>query len=260
MTESVMERLNFKRKLMLSAGEAGCGPPVVFWLRATQSRAQPQTAATTSAVYGVASIRPSQFGPGGMLSWDFVPDGFMAKNVTLRMPIQRAYGVEDYQISSVVKWLGSDAYNIEAKVDASVAERLRKVTREQRRIEQQPMLQHLLAERWKLELYDETKELPVYALVIAKGGLKMQEAKPGDSDANAIKSRGNVVRPGNMEFGWGLLRGRVVSIAYLARMLSRQQLGRPVVDKTGLKGTSGTTWAETGIAKSARRYSCYRPC
>lgn len=141
-----------------------------------------------------------------MVSWDFVPDGFMAKNVTLRMPIQRAYGVEDYQISSGVKWLSSDAYNIEAKVDASVAERLRKITREQRRIEQQPTLQHLLAERSKLELYHETKELPVYALVIAKGGLKMQEAKPGDSDANTIKSRGNVVRPGNMEFGWGLLR------------------------------------------------------
>lgn len=160
----------------------------------------------------------------------------MAKNVTLRMPIQRAYGVEDYQISSGVKWLSSDAYNIEAKVDASVAERLRKVTREQRRIEQQPRLQHLLAERWKLELYHETKELPVYALVIAKGGFKMQEAKPGDSDANAIKSRGNVVRPGNMEFGWGL-RGRVVSIAYLARMLSRQHWGSPVVHTTGLKGT-----------------------
>lgn len=163
-----------------------------------------------------------------MVSWDFVPDGFMAKNVTLRMPIQRAYGVEDYQISRGVKWLSSDAYNIEAKVDASVAERLRKVTREQRRIEQQPRLQHLLAERWKLELHHETKELPVYALVIAKGGLKMQEAKPGDSDANAIKSRGNVVRPGNMEFAWGLLRDRVVSIAYLARMLSRQQLGSPL--------------------------------
>ena len=125
-----------------------------------------------------------------MVSWDFVPDGFMAKNVTLRMPIQRAHGVEDYQISSGVKWLSSDAYKIEAKVDASVAERPRKVTREQRRIEQQSRLQHL----WNAGSWNST----VYALVTAKGGLKMQEAKPGDSDANAIKSRGNVVRPGNI--------------------------------------------------------------
>lgn len=128
MTESVMERLNFKRKLMLSAGE------LLAVARRLSFGSDPQRKAGLS------------------LGWDFVPDGFTAKNVTLRMPIQRAYGVEDYQISSGVKWLSSDAYNIEAKVDASVAERLRKVTREQRRIEQQPRLQRLLAERRKLEL------------------------------------------------------------------------------------------------------------
>lgn len=149
--------------------ESSCSAPVNCWLwpagclLAPTRNAKPGSASNRSDHLGCLRRcfdQASQFGPGGMVSWDFVPDGFMAKNVTLRMPIQRAYGVEDYQISRGVKWLSSDAYNIEAKVDASVAERLRKVTREQRRIEQQPRLQHLLAERWKLELHHETKELP----------------------------------------------------------------------------------------------------
>jgi uncharacterized protein (TIGR03435 family) len=205
---------------------------------AQQKAAEPATVTgDKAAIYDVASIRPSRIGSGGMISWYYLPDGLSAKNVTLQVLIQSAYGVEDYQISAAVKWLGTETFNVEAKVDNSVADKLRGLTAEQRSVEEQPMLQALLADRCKLQLHRETKELPVYALIVAKDGPKIQEAKPGDTYPNGIKGLDGIGRPGVTQFGWGLLRGQGVSMANLARKLSsRGNLGRPVVDKTGLTG------------------------
>jgi uncharacterized protein (TIGR03435 family) len=156
-----------------------------------------------AAVYDVASIRPRS-SSRGMVSWGFLADGFTAKNVTLQMLIHWAYGVEDYQVSGAVKWLNTEYFDVEAKVDSSTTEKLRKLTSEQRGVEQQPMLQALLAGRFQLKLHRETKELPVYALIVAKDGPKIQEAKPGDTYPNGIKGIDGTARPGVTQFGWGL--------------------------------------------------------
>ena len=97
----------------------------------------------------------------------------------------------------------------------------------------------------KPTLHRETKDLPVYALIVAKDGPKIQEAKPGDTYPNGIKGIDGTARPGVTQFGWGLLKGQGISIANLAQKLSRQHLGRPVVDKTGLTGQYDYTlkWA-----------------
>ena len=96
------------------------------------------------------------------------------------------------------------------------------------------MLQSLLADRFKLKLRHETKELPAYALVVAKGGPKLQAAKPG-SDFKGIKGAEGRVQRGKMTFGMGELTIPDEPLSMLARMLS-QQLGRPVLDQTGLEG------------------------
>src|SRR5438046_3165253 len=67
-------------------------------------------------------------------------------------------------------WLNSERYNIEAKVDESVADRLHELSFDQRLIEYRHMLQTLLKERFGLVFHWETKELPVYALVVTKSG------------------------------------------------------------------------------------------
>ena len=98
------------------------------------------------------------------------------------------------------------------------------------------MLQALLADRCKLTLHRETKDLPVYALAIAENGPKLQEAKPGDTYANGIKGpNGHPGGPGNIRMGRGTLTGQALSMADFVRALS-DQLGRPVLDKTGLTG------------------------
>ena len=117
----------------------------------------------------------------------FTPDGLSATNGTLQMLINAAYSVENNQISGAPNWLNSEKYDIEAKMDTSTADELRKLGEDERRVERQRMLQALLADRFKLTIHRETKELPIYALVVAKDGAKFQEAKPGDTYPNGIK-------------------------------------------------------------------------
>jgi uncharacterized protein (TIGR03435 family) len=84
----------------------------------------------------------------------------------------------------------------------------------------------------------ETKEIPVFALVIAKNDLKLHEAKPGDTYPNGIKGpaerpigAGTLVEPER-----GELVGQGVPISDLVENLSQELGGRIIVDKTGLKG------------------------
>jgi uncharacterized protein (TIGR03435 family) len=85
-------------------------------------------------------------------------------NVSLKNILMNAYGVKGYQINGP-KWLDSERFDIAAKIPKDT-------TKEQFKL----MLQNLLAERFKLTLHHETKELPMYALVVGKGGAKLKES------------------------------------------------------------------------------------
>jgi uncharacterized protein (TIGR03435 family) len=146
-----------------------------------------------------------------------------------------AYGVNPHEISGAPDWLNSDRYDIEAKMDSSTADGLRKLNENERRAERQRMLQALLADRFKLTVHRETKELPVYELVVAKGGPKFHEAKPGDTYPNGMKLPDGHGRARLMFMGMGELTAQGLPLAPLVRELSLQ-LGRTVIDKTGLTG------------------------
>ena len=102
---------------------------------------------------------------------------FSAKNVTVKVLIQHAYEVRDFQISGGPGWLDKERYDITAKGQGTglPEDDVRKMTNEQRRpLEEQFLLElrALLADRFQLRLHRETEEFPVYALIVATSGPK----------------------------------------------------------------------------------------
>jgi uncharacterized protein (TIGR03435 family) len=157
----------------------------------------------------------------------------------VRWLIREAYGVQDYGLSGVQDWLNTERYDVEAKMEASVTDALKKLTPDQLELARQQMLQALLAERFNLKIHRETKEEPVYLLVIGKNGPKLLDSKPGDTHTFPGPD-GGAVR-GHIQIGRGNGGGQKamafsVSMKILEEWLSIE-LTRPVLDRTGLTGT-----------------------
>jgi uncharacterized protein (TIGR03435 family) len=156
---------------------------------------------------------------------------FTATNVSLKSIMQYdAYGIPGSRILDGPKWLDSTKFDIQAKMDDSAADRLRTLPRDQRRFETQAMFQQLLADRFKLAVHWETRELPVYALIVAGKGPKLQPAKDS-SEGTSISS--NDSRSGLQ------LTARGVTLPQLAESLTQavsRELGHDVIDKTAIKG------------------------
>jgi uncharacterized protein (TIGR03435 family) len=242
----IARNLDFSGKLLVTvAGWMTVAVLIVFGLiDAAPSRAQAQNSAAVAPVfeYEVASIKPSKPQPGGMIMMGSrpTPDGFTATNQTLKMLVQRAYGVNDYQVEGGPNWLGSDRYDIDAKMDGPAADALQKLTPEEQTIARQKMLQALLADRLKLTIHRDTKELPIYTLIIGKNGSKLQESKPDAANPSPDGSNGPGGRGGrgiSMIFDGGArsMTAKASPISNLVSTLSGS-LGRPVLDKTGLTG------------------------
>jgi uncharacterized protein (TIGR03435 family) len=181
--------------------------------------------------YDVASIKPSKPGDQSLLL--FRPGRFTASGMTLRSMIEQAYGIEDDQIIGAPDWVHTQRFDIEAKVDGVDEATLDKLSEDENKV----MFQSFLKDRFALQVHREMKELPVLELVVAKGGPKLKEAKPGDTYPDGLKGPDGkpAGHAGMMRWGRGQLTGQGISIASLVPPLTRQ-LGRTVVDKTGLTG------------------------
>jgi bla regulator protein BlaR1 len=228
MTQRVVRKLDFSRKLLLSmAALVAVVLPIVFGLvSATPSRAasQAESVAASAPPFEVVSIKPSTAG-GGRVAFGYTPDGLMAKNVSLQLLLREAYEVSDDRISGGPSWVTTDKYDIQVKVNASVTTESQKFTLDNRRV----ILQPLLADRFQLRAHSETKDLPVYTLVAAQNGPKLQETKFVDGPDGIKGPRSLRVT------GKGLVAAQGVPMAILVRLLS-EQVGHTVVDKTGLAG------------------------
>ncbi len=189
----------------------------------------------------VVSIKRSNQN-GNFDSWGMPlgSDTFSARNVTFLRILREAYalghGTEDNRVVGGPSWLNEDRYDIDAKVDPSVADAIRKLSREERTRAIQHLLFAMLTDRCRLAVHRDTKELPVYQLVIAKGGPKLKEASadelvPADGP-NANPRGGSGIW---MDARSGPLVGKAVTISDLANML-QYLFSRTVVDKTGLTG------------------------
>ena len=233
----------------------------------TSCAALAQTA-ENSPSFEVASVKPAapitgnairvmmRGGPG---SPD--PGQITYSNVTVKNVLMNAYGVKGFQISGP-GWLDSERYDIVAKLPRGAT-----------KAESMAMLQNLLAERFKLTLHREKKDLPMYALVVGKNGPKMKEAVdepapksggPADGPGAAmgriaVGKDGFPVLPGRGATAMMLMNGNArmtasgQSMAGLAEMLSGQ-LDLPVMDMTGLTGNYDFTLyfaPEGGLALKA---------
>jgi uncharacterized protein (TIGR03435 family) len=186
-----------------------------------------QTAAPPAFV--VASVKALAGAKHGE-AFEITPDGVNFRGSGLGFLIRWAYGLHPYQSYETVgpAWLepglGCVWFSVIAKAD-------RPVPVEQLRL----MLRTLLAERLKLSLHRETRDMPVYVLSVAPGGPKFhQSAKHGDDRAR--QSGSNAALP-VMEFEGASMRG-------LTEVLG-QQLYSLLVDETGLPGTYDFTFDES---------------
>jgi uncharacterized protein (TIGR03435 family) len=198
--------------------------------------------------WDVVSIRPNK-SDNNMIRMMSTPDGISQSNIRVKSLIATAYGVKDDLVSGGPGWIDSAPYDIEAKVAGPDVPTYKALSRDQRNV----MLQALLTDRFKLAVHTETKEMPIYELVLAKGGPKLKEAKAGDTYPNGIKDPdgparigfslgagaapgGGGGRPGMMRMdGRGKFTGQGLPLGTLVDILSRQ-LHRTIVDKTGLTG------------------------
>ncbi len=147
---------------------------------------------------------------------------FRTVNLALRDLIQFAYDLPKSQILGGPPWLDSTMFDIDAKSDPSVDAQLHALPTEQARHQKQLMVQALLADRFQFKAHQETRQLPIYALVVAKGGLKV---KPSEANGTTIDSGRTHLH----------IAGSDNTVNILARELA-QTLGRVVLNETGLSG------------------------
>jgi uncharacterized protein (TIGR03435 family) len=184
--------------------------------------------------FEVASVRPnkSTTRPG----LQFLPGGrFTATNLPLFVLIATAYDVpfQSVRLSGGPDWTRSERYDLEAAAPAGAVPA--GSSTKAREDKTRSMLQTLLAERFKLTIRRETKDLPVYAVVAGKTEPKLQKAKIEEKDCpdgpvNIGVSCHTIM--GGMGRG---LHGKAVSVSDIV-MYTENWSDRPMVDKTGIQG------------------------
>jgi uncharacterized protein (TIGR03435 family) len=182
------------------------GPLAILILLQT---ARAAAAAEPAASFEAASIKPTVAQPGSSSGVTTRKGSLSAGNVTLKRCIRAAYDVQESQIAGP-DWIGEDRYDIEAKAAGPAGDR-----------ELMAMLQTLLSDRFKLAFHRETKDLPGYALVLAKSGLK---AKPSQPDAESNSSSSRIA-----------IDAQACNMRQLAQKLS-EAIHLPVADQTGVQG------------------------
>ena len=211
--------------------EAGCMGLKVMALSLVLCGA---TCAQTLPVFEVASIKPSA-PTGESVIYRYTGGRFAATHVTLKTLILWAHDTSENRVIGGPAWVDNDRFDIVAtsQTDAGSEQSAR-----DRQIKL--MVRALLAERFQLRLQAEDRDLPVYALVTGKSGANMTE---NSEKPYLIQNRGNRSR--------NKIVLQKVSMAQFANQLSGQfgaaDLGRVVVDRTGLTGTFDLTldWARS---------------
>jgi uncharacterized protein (TIGR03435 family) len=172
--------------------------------------------------FEVASIKPNT-SMGNNISINRSPGGGLrATNVPLRMLITFAYDIRDHQLVGGPGWINDYRYDIVAKPPGgaeAVAEPKGFSMQEFELIRKRT--QALLADRFKLAFHTETREMPVYALVVGKNGAHLE---PSKSENMSIQG------------STGVLRCKKISMKEFADRALGNRMGRTVLDKTGLTG------------------------
>jgi bla regulator protein BlaR1 len=218
----------------LTAAAIAAGALLLLNLNLAPARAQ-------DATFEVASIKPNLSGSDVMAIMPPAGGRFTATNVSLGILMAVAYDVRSFQISGLPGWAWSEKYDLIAKAEGNP-----------NRDEFRSMMQRLLAERFQLRLHRETKAMKGYALVQNKRGAKPLKVHEGDCGPDSNKGAAVC---GGFAVNVASLDGTRVDMKQLASTLAQQRdVGRPVVDKTGIPGFFDVhiSWSAAGsIAPSA---------
>jgi uncharacterized protein (TIGR03435 family) len=184
----------------------------------------PSQSGASATTFDVASIHPNNTATDGHphIYSDPAESHFRTVNLSIKSLIQFAYAIPESQILNAPVWLDSTLFDIDAKAGTSVDAQLRALPKAEARLQKQRMVQALLADRFHLAAHQETRQLPIYALVAAKGGPKFQ---PSQIDGTTIDTGQSHMH----------IAGSDDTLAILARELA-QVLGRVVVNQTGVNG------------------------
>ena len=151
--------------------------------------------------------------------------GLVARGIFTQFLIALAYDAKEFQILDGPSWISREQYSIDAKAGDNSKSPILSVYLTKRQKEDDEFrlrIQSLLADRFQLRIHKETREEPVFSLVVAKNGPKFKESKFDDSPPKGLP--GLTMRPNE-------LIGTKVSLRYLAAELSRR-LSRNVIDQT----------------------------
>lgn len=226
----------------------------------TSAFAQATPTAAAPVRFEVASVKPSDPNASSGI-FGSIPamrpqgaGGISVSNMPLRLLVRMAYGVQDFQLVGGPSWQMSSKFDISAKAPEGTTKATQDLL---------PMMKALLADRFKLKTHTETRELPTYALMVARSDGKLgPDIKPSSSDCSAADaqkraeelakgggaaflsalSKGETIpctimpaiNPSNPTAGFGL-RGNGQAMSGLTQFLT-QVTGRIVHDKTGLTG------------------------
>ena len=211
------------------------------WLTVWLAAGAAGQAADERPEFEVATVKPSkgEF-PGGVRysggpgSSD--PGRFAANWTTPFNLMLTAYEFNEHQLVCP-EWMKKEPYDLVAKIPPATT-----------RPQFQGMLQRLLEERFQMVLHREERELPVYELVVAKGGLKMKESsgnppaapEPGARSRREVDAEGYPVLSGSgtsSETVNGHVTQRLVNVP-MSRVviMVRSNVDRPIIDRTGLTG------------------------
>ena len=214
---------------------------IVAALVVTAVSAAALSVAAQAPSFDVASIKPNKSGEN-RIGFGFPTGGLTATNMPLRALVIQAYKLHEYELLNLPDWAANERFDVAAKTtvaQASGDDRL-------------AMLQTLLVERFKLRMHQEQREMALYSLVFARDDRRLGPSiTPSTIDCvarsrapqapSAPPAPGQPPPPLECGVSMGLMPTEIVlnagGIAFtdLIRLLARN-LGRPIVDKTGLTG------------------------
>ena len=240
---------------------------VAGWMILSAACVRSQSAAPVAppaapAAFDAATVKP--IAPGGRPTKGWVgvqsrPDGVSAAYQSLPDLLCYAYGYKslrfDGQITGTPDWAATQRFDVEAKMSAADLDGFQKLSKDEQEQRREAMMQSLLAERFHLTLHRASRPAPVYELVVAKGGIKMKDAATDPDPPKLSKDADGKPLPG---IRWQEKTSIVqaYSMSSLADLLSlpAAQVGRPVIDKTGLTGAYDFTfdWSIYSAVAAAR--------
>jgi uncharacterized protein (TIGR03435 family) len=211
---------------------------VLVWVALPFAAAQQSGAALEPCVAGarpsfdVVSVKAIQ-GNSNSSTVHGTPDGMMLGGALRRM-ILYAYNLHDFQLTGGPDWIATSTWEVHAKNDTPDPDYLKLNEAERKALSEKRMqaVQSILIDRFQFKCHMTTKEMPIYELVPAKGGVKLRQTAAEESKRGSTSINGHGQQMHATSTG--------VTSERIATMLG-SEVDRLVVDKTGLTGSYDLT-------------------